>query len=85
MKCPNPNELNLLVQKGIMKRRKNLIKTLIDDIKYRASTGCDDLNYLIFYEEDGQYCVDYFKKHGYTVTLQRAALSGWRLCIKWGK
>ena len=85
MKCPNANKLSSSIQRGIKKRQKALVKNLIDTIKYRTSTGHNDVNFLIDCEEDAQYCVDYFKKRGYEVTLQRAALCGWKLYIKWGK
>lgn len=85
MKCPNANELSSSVQRGIKKRQKALVKNLIDTIKYRTSTGHNDVNSLIDCEEDAQYCVDYFKQYGYTVILRRGALGEWKLYIKWGK
>ena len=85
MRCPDAKELRPFVQKGVKKRQKQLLKDVIDSIKYATSKGKDCMYYyLIDYEEDGLLCADYLKKHGYATRLEKDVLGTWTLFVNWG-
>ena len=85
MRCPKANELKPFVKNGKEQHKKETLKNTIRSIKFSASQGKTEREFLMNNEEDAQYCADFLQQKGYTITIRHDALGWPLLCVSWGE
>lgn len=85
MKCPDVKELRPLVKNGQEKHKKQVLKDTIRLIKWSASQGAIDREFLMSSDEDVQYCAEFLQQRGYKTIASRGALGCPLLYVKWGE
>ena len=85
IKCPKADELRPFVKDGQEKHRREVLKDTIRGIKWSASQGDIDREFLMRFDEDVQYCAEFLQQRGYKTIARHDALGCPLLYVKWGE